>query len=502
MKRLMTLVFTAILVCAVGCTSKADPKLNLVFKPEVKAGIVAKVGVKEVTEEDLFKGMEGMVDQAQMKEFDIKFNRLRAFVLEYFMNQDPRKGNLTNDEFLEKFILPKNVAVTDKEVFSLAKEKAIPADQVKEKDMQEKIRYFIGMQKKRDYIEKWLSRLTSKTNVIVYLTLPTGKEEMIKSAVPSFKFESNASDKVLVIGKTAFSGEELFSSIRNDIYESQMELYNVKLNALKALLVDEFVALDPAAKDMKVEDYLNKNVYGKVEVKPAEVEAFIKEKNIPESAVNDQLKERVKDYMQNMARQQTLEKWLAEKTQNMPVEVYFAQPARPVFDVDVKDAVFWGGKDAKVVIAEFTDFECPFCSKGSAVVKQLKELYGNKIKVVFKNFPLPFHENARFAHQVAMCASEQGQDIFWKAYGVFFGDQTKLAANLIKENVKAVGVDMAKLEECLKTDRPEKMIERDIEQAQKLGVNSTPTFYVNGKLVNGAQDISVFKQLIDEELSK
>lgn len=485
-----------------GCSPKGEPKLNFIFKEGTKAGVVAKIGVKEITSEDLFKGMDEVLGQAEIKEFDTKFNRIRAHVLEYFMKQDPRKGNLSNDEFLEKFILPKNGNVTDREINALAKEKGIPAEQLANNDMKEKIRYFIGMQKKREYIEGWLGKLTKKTAVTVYMQLPAGKEALIAQAIPSFKFKANDPSKVLEIGKDIFTAEELFSSIRNEIFEAQMELHNVKINALKALLVDEFVALDPASKDQKVEDYLSKNVYGKVDVSAAEIEAFIKEKNIPATAVNDQLKERVKDYMMNTARQQSLEKWLANKTQSMPVEVYFAAPKRPLFDVDVTDSVFWGGKDAKVVIAEFTDFECPFCSKGSAVMKEVKAHYGDKVKVVFKNFPLPFHENARLAHQMAICSAEQSTDLFWKAYYRFFADQSKLDATNAREGLKALGVDLVKMDECLKSDRPEKVIARDFEQAQKLGVNSTPTFYINGQLVNGAQDISVFKEIIDAELAK
>lgn len=502
MKKLLCMLVGLSLVATLGCSSKNDAKINFIFKDAPKPELVAKIGVKEINGTELFKGMEDVLAQAEIKEFDVRFNRLRAHVLEHFMKSDARKGSLSNDEYLEKYVLPKNVSVTDKDVAALAKEKGITAEQMNNPEMKEKIKFFIGMQKKRDLVEQWLRAQTKTVPVVVFMTLPAGKEKLIADAVPSFTFKPADGKKVLEIGTTSFSEEELFAPIRNEIFEAQMELYNVKLNALKALLVDEFVALDSKSKDMKVEEYLDKHVYQKVEVKPEQIEAFIKEKNIPATAVNDQLKERVKDYMGNMARQEHLEAWIAKKSQSVPVEVYFSAPVRPVFTVDVKDSIFWGKEDAKVTIVEFTDFECPYCSKGSQVMKELKEHYGNKIKVVFKHFPLPFHENARLAHQMGICLAEQKNDLFWKAYESFFADQTKLGANDLRESIKKVGGDLAKIDECLKTDRAEAIIKRDFEQGQQLGVNSTPTFYVNGQLINGAQDVSVFKELIDAELKK
>src|SRR5690606_21078421 len=136
----------------------------------------------------------------------------------------------------------------------------------------------------------------------------------------------------------------------------------------------------------------------------------------------------------------------------------------PTFDVELVNAPFIGGVDAKVTIVEFSDFQCPFCAKGAEIMNELTKKYGNKIKIAFKNYPLPFHSHAKDAAQAALCVHEQKADYFWKLHDIMFQDQTKLSRTDLAASVKKIGVDSAKYDACMSGNKYMAAIEADIEQ--------------------------------------
>ncbi len=160
-----------------------------------------------------------------------------------------------------------------------------------------------------------------------------------------------------------------------------------------------------------------------------------------------------------------------------------------------------GPDKAKVTIIEFSDFECTFCQRSQSVNKQLREQYKDKIRWVFRDFPLPFHEDAKFAHIAANCGREQ--DKYWEYFNTLFEN----TGNLKKENVLLLaeksGLDKEKLKKCLaNSSKIESEIETDVADGQKVGVNGTPAFFINGIFVEGAQPLASFQKIIDEELNK
>ena len=161
-----------------------------------------------------------------------------------------------------------------------------------------------------------------------------------------------------------------------------------------------------------------------------------------------------------------------------------------------------GKADAKVTIVEFSDFQCPFCSRGAEIMGQLKKKYGDKIKVVFKHFPLPFHTMAPLASEAALCAEEQKKGNFWKLHDLMFADQQNLLQGGLVEKAKKIGINEAEFSKCLNSRKFKKVVDADMALGQKVGVKSTPTFFVNGKMVNGAQPVEVFSEIIDEDLAK
>jgi protein-disulfide isomerase len=226
----------------------------------------------------------------------------------------------------------------------------------------------------------------------------------------------------------------------------------------------------------------------------------VKEKNIPESNINEQVKERIFSYMKEQKREEAISAHVAKLTKGSPVEVYFKKP-RTNLQVDVGQAPWMGGENAKVTIVEYSDFQCPFCSKGAKVVGDIKKKYGNKVKIAFKHFPLPMHPDAGPASEASMCVNEQSKDKFWKFHDIVFANQSKLSAADLATHAKAAGADEKKFKECFESKKYADFVKKDLADGEKLGIRSTPTFLVNGQLLSGALPIEQFSEVIDEELS-
>jgi protein-disulfide isomerase len=158
-----------------------------------------------------------------------------------------------------------------------------------------------------------------------------------------------------------------------------------------------------------------------------------------------------------------------------------------------------GGTAAPVTVVEFSDFQCPYCRAAETPVKQLKAKYGDKIKFVYMDFPLGFHEHAMDAARAAQCAADQ--DKFWQYHDALFADQSKLAPTDLKAAAVKLGLDGKKFNTCYDRQTPDSAIRGEQAQGQSLGVTGTPTFFVNGRQLVGAQPIDKFSAIIDQELA-
>ena len=259
---------------------------------------------------------------------------------------------------------------------------------------------------------------------------------------------------------------------------------------------------DSRKKGLSNDEFLEKYIAKDVKISEKEIDAFIKDQNIPSEHINPQVREKIRSYLEMERKKEAVDNWIAEQTKKNPVEVYIQKPRRPTFPVEVGNAPVTGGKDAKVTIVEFSDFQCPFCAKGADILTALKKKYGNKIKVAFKNFPLPFHNHAEEAAVAGLCANEQGTNFFWKMHDAMFANQDSLDTEGLKKTAKKIGLKPDEFEKCLSEKKYLSQVKQDMEEGRKIKVKSTPTFFINGQLINGAQPVEVFSEIIDEELAR
>ncbi|WP_408097507.1 DsbA family protein [Peredibacter sp. HCB2-198] len=320
---------------------------------------------------------------------------------------------------------------------------------------------------------------------------------------PSYLFKPAPKEGLAAkVGSMEITNAELADGIESDLFEAETKVFEIKFARLKSLLLQKYMDKDPRKKGISNDEFLEKYIAKDVVISDKEIDAFIKDQNIPAEHINPQVREKIKNYLEMERKKEAVDKWIAEQTKKDPVEVYIPKPRRPTFPVEVGNAPAMGAKDAKVTIVEFSDFQCPFCAKGADILKQIKKKYGNKVQVAFKNFPLPFHNHAEQAAVAGLCANEQGTDYFWKMHDEMFANQDALDAEGLKKTAKKIGLKSEAFEKCLSENKFLAQVKADMEEGRKVKVKSTPTFFINGQLINGAQPMDVFAEIIDEELAR
>ena len=265
--------------------------------------------------------------------------------------------------------------------------------------------------------------------------------------------------------------------------------FDVKRQTLESM-TDDYLIQQAADHDkLSVADYLKKEYSGKNGVTDADAKAFYDKNKGQGTAPFESIKPQL---LQMMNRQALLDRLRKDQ----PVKILL-EPKRVVVDSTGHPAM--GAKDAPVTIVEFTDFQCPFCKASEGTIKQLQQKYGDKIRLVHMDFPLPFHSHAMDAAKAARCANEQGK--FWQYHDALFANQSKLAPADLKATAKTLGMNSTKFDTCFDSPKYDGQIKADQATGERVGVDGTPAFFIDGRPLTGAQPIPKFEDLINDELA-
>jgi protein-disulfide isomerase len=185
--------------------------------------------------------------------------------------------------------------------------------------------------------------------------------------------------------------------------------------------------------------------------------------------------------------------------QNQPNADQFENIVR--YDVPVGDNPVLGPNDAPITIIEFSDYECPYCQKWhSEVFGRLLETYSGQIRFVYRDFPLTsIHANAFSAAEAALCAGDQGA--YWQYHDQLFFQELGLGKNAYQQYAQQLGLDMTSFNSCVESRVHQSAVQEDFDFAAQVGIRSTPTFFINGIALVGAQSFETFQQVIDNELA-
>lgn len=213
----------------------------------------------------------------------------------------------------------------------------------------------------------------------------------------------------------------------------------------------------------------------------------------------EEMAPQIREFLARQRPVQALHAYMAElRAEADDIRVELEPPRTPV-EVVEGDPVA-GPAGAPVEIVEFSDFQCPFCQRLTATLDRLKAEYGDRVRLVFKDYPLPNHAQAFKAAEAGLCANAQGR--FWALHDAMFSNQDELEVDDLKRRAGELGLDRAAFDACLDSDRFAEQVNADLQYGQAIGVQSTPTVFINGRAVTGAAPYAVFDEIVRDELDR
>lgn len=328
---------------------------------------------------------------------------------------------------------------------------------------------------------------------------PTVSAQSAAAATNPDQVVAEVAGKPITLKEVDAAWEEFDAGARARVIQ---EMYQNRRNMIEQLVGDQLIANAAKAASQPVKDYLAADSAKRL---PAITEADIvnvyeQNKDRAGGRTLEQLRPEIKPFLESRRLAQARAMLVEElkKKGDGAVKVML-DPPRYTVPTSASDPVR-GNAAAPVTIIEFSDYQCPFCSRVNPTLDLVRNTYGDKVRIVFKDFPLPNHTDAPKAAEAARCAGEQNK--YWEMHDAMFADQRALAVPALKQTARALGIEGTKFDTCLDSGKHAKAVADGGELGNKMGVNSTPSLYVNGRAVVGAQPFEVFKQIIDEELAK
>ena len=320
----------------------------------------------------------------------------------------------------------------------------------------------------------------------------------LPAVVAGQRSEGRGSVVAVVDGKE-ITEQELLERVRGELLKLETQIYEVRRNGVEDLISEHLLERAAKARGLSPEQLLQQEVDAKVgEVTAKEVEDFYTANQARIRKPLDEVRGQIHHYLQQNKLNEARRAYFKGLREQVQVKV-FLKP--PVVEVSAEGAPFKGPQTAPITIVEFSDFQCAYCKRVLPVLREVLERYPDKVKLAFRDFPIhSIHPHAQKASEAAHCAGEQGK--FWEYHDLLFEKQEAIPKANFTDYAQALGLDTAAFQSCLETRKHKDTVERNYADGVKAGVSGTPAFFINGRILSGAQPLEAFKTIIDEELAR
>jgi protein-disulfide isomerase len=304
---------------------------------------------------------------------------------------------------------------------------------------------------------------------------------------------------VATINGEAVTQAQLDEAVGSRLMRIRTEEYQMRRAVLDQLIADRLLAAEAAKRRITVDELLRVEVEAKVEAVPRETLEGVYEatKDRFAGADRDEALRQLADGMRRQKTQTRRAQFVRQLTSDAGVKILIEPPRA---EVKADGGPSKGPQSAPITIVGFSDYECSFCGRALPTLKQLQERYGDLVRIVYRDYVLPSHRNAPKAAEAAHCAGEQGK--FWEMHDELFAHQRELSPTSSLKLAGELELDRAKFEQCLTSGRHKATWQAAHAEGERAGVRSTPTFFINGRMVIGAASPESFMSVIDEELDR
>jgi protein-disulfide isomerase len=313
-----------------------------------------------------------------------------------------------------------------------------------------------------------------------------------------------ATDVVATVGATSITLAEVddkaleLSTSSFGAMKLSQALYEARRNALEELIATALITQEAKARGVEGSALIEQEITSKVpQVGDQDVAAWYQaNQSRVQGATLDQVRQPIRTYLVQERLQSARQQFVDRLKSKTSVRVTLEPPRQ---NVSAANGSAKGPATAPVQIIEFSDFQCPFCQRAHPTIQQVLDKYGDRVQLVYRHFPLPGHPNARPAAEASECAAEQGK--FWPYHDKLFASPSQLGNADLKKHAAQLGLDTSKFDACVDSRKYKAQVETDAQAGEQAGVNGTPAFFINGRMLSGAQPFDAFKRIIDDELS-
>ena len=299
----------------------------------------------------------------------------------------------------------------------------------------------------------------------------------------------------------AITSEQVAKSLGEPLARLEEQVYRMKQRKLEQLIDERLLAREAAKRGVSVDKLLEIEVTKKAEnVSPEEIDTFYQGNKAHFTGDEAAARKQIESFLQNQKAAARRKVFLQSLKSNAAIQIYLQAPVPFRADVPVDGAPFRGQANAPVTIVEFQDFQCSFCKRVQPTLSQILARYGEKVKLVYRDFPIEsLHPDALLAHEAARRAGEQGK--FWEYHDILFATAPAASPEQLDAYAKQVGIDVPTFKTCLGSGKYRDAVQKDEDEGARLGVTGTPSFFINGRPFPGAQPLEDFSRVIDEELA-
>jgi protein-disulfide isomerase len=323
---------------------------------------------------------------------------------------------------------------------------------------------------------------------------------VVASARPAAAQPATAGPLAEVNGE-AITADEVEAALGAPLRRLEQQVYDLKRRTLDALIGERLLAREAATRGLSVPALVDAEVTAKAAaVTDDDVERFFQANKARLPGDEAEVRERVRFTLraQNVAVRR--EAFLNALRSQASVVVHLQAPAVVPLDFTLEGAPSRGPSGAPVTIVEYTDFHCPFCKRVLPALTRLLSRYGDKVRLVFRDFPIDrLHPGARKAAEAARCAHDQGR--FWDYHDRLFASAPRSSGEHLVAHARQLGLDVTTFERCLASGTHAARVQQSVDEGIRVGVTGTPAFFINGRLLSGAQPLEHFVRLVEEALA-
>lgn len=285
---------------------------------------------------------------------------------------------------------------------------------------------------------------------------------------------------------------------RAAIHQARTGLYQARRRAAEEAIANLLLAREAKRRGITLDQLLAAEVDSKVgQIPPQEVKDFYAANRARIRQPFDRVTGEIEQYLKNQ-RAASWRAGLVSALKQQSKIAFLIEPPRVRVSATGPSR---GPASAPVTIVEFSDFQCPFCAQAVPILRQVSDAYGDRVRIVYRDFPLDsVHPLARKAAEAARCADEQGK--FWDYHDKLFASQPALEIDGLKKYAQEIGLDGSAFAACLSSSKFKNAVDKDVQEGQKAGVDGTPTFFVNGRPFVGVPSFDTIRGVIDEELQQ